>query len=89
MNQEDIRVAKYLDVKTKRFRFWLTLFDCRGGNQSSGKKGKRTLIQYLESFIGPLGQRWHFERIGEHVYTIKIDQEKDLLIFFLRFKLKN
>lgn len=89
MNQEDIRVVKYLDLKTKRFQYWLTLFDCRGGDYSSGKKGKRTLIKYIESLFGPLGQKWHFERIGEHVYTIKIDQERDLLIFLLKFKSKN
>ena len=89
MNQEDIRVIKYIDLDTKRFQFWLTLFDCRSGNQTSGKKGKRTLIKYLESLFGPLGQRWHFQRQTEQIYTVKLDQEKDLLIFLLKFKLKN
>ena len=89
MNQEDIRVIKYTDLGTKRFQYWLTLLDCRSGNQTSGKNGKRTLIKYLESLFGPLGQRWHFQRQNEQTYTVKLDQEKDLLIFLLKFKLKN
>jgi hypothetical protein len=89
MNQEDIKIIKYLDLGTKRFQYWLTLIDCRGGNQTSGKKGKKTLIKYLESLFGPMSGRWHFQRQDEHIYVIKLDQEKDLLIFLLKFKLKN
>jgi hypothetical protein len=89
MNQEDIKVIEYTNLNTKRFQYWLTFFDCRAGNQTSGKKGKKTLIKYLESLFGPLGQRWHFQRQSEQVYTVKLDQERDLLIFLLKFKSKN
>lgn len=85
MNLEDIRVIKYHSNLSKRFGHWIFILDRRPQNQSLGKKGKKSLIKYFESLFGILGVRWQYSK-SDYGFIIKLDEERDLLIFLLKFK---
>jgi hypothetical protein len=42
------------------------------------------LIRFLESSIGPLGERWQYTKYSSDLYEIKFNDEHDLLIFLLK-----
>jgi hypothetical protein len=85
MNLEDIRVIKYHSNLSKRFGHWVFILDRRPQYQSLGKKGKKSLIDYFESLFGTLGVRWQYSK-SDYGFIIKLNDERDLLIFLLKFK---
>ena len=85
MNLEDIRVIKYHSNLSKRFGHWVFILDRRPQYQSLGKKGKKSLVGYFESLFGTLGVRWQYSK-SDYGFIIKLNDERDLLIFLLKFK---
>lgn len=86
MNIDDVRIVQYHSNLSKRFGFWITLHDRRRQRNSVGKKGKKSLIQYFESFLGPLGSRWQYSNTKNNFLIVKLDKEADLILFLLKFK---
>ena len=85
MNSEDIRIIKHHKDLTKGHGHWIFFQDLRPFEQSKGKKGRKNLIKFIESILGPLDQRWRYQS-HHNVYIIQLEDEKDLLFFLLKFK---
>ena len=86
MNSDNIKIVNYYSLNTTRFGHWVRINDYRYGKDSEGRKGRKNFIKFLETFFGPIGQRWQYQKEDNHRYLIKFDQEKDLLFFLLKIK---
>lgn len=82
MKLDEFRIVNYKDVGTKKFSFWVLIKD-RG--KLEGKAARRSLIRFVESSLGPLGNRWQYEK-NQREIILKFDDERDLLIFLLKAK---
>ena len=86
MNQDDIRIIKYHSLPIKNFNHWVFFQDLRPSRDAKGRKGRKNLIRYLESILGPISQRWQYQHPSDHIYILQLVEEKDLLFFLLKFK---
>jgi hypothetical protein len=85
MNPDDFRIIKYHANLSRNFGYWVFVSDRRPQRESDGKRGRKRFIAYFESLFGPLGSRWNYSR-DFHGFIIKLNDEKDLLLFLLKFK---
>lgn len=83
MTLDDIRLISYGSVKTKRFSYWVKFRDRRN---ISGQKARRDFINFFNGCFGPLGSKWQYSKYSYDEITLKIEDEKDLLIFLLKLK---
>jgi hypothetical protein len=81
MTLEDIKIVSYNRTTAKRFGYWVRIKDYRRLN---GRMARLGLIRFLESTIGPLGERWQYTKYSSDLYEIKFNDEHDLLIFLLK-----
>jgi hypothetical protein len=86
VTNDDIKINHYSILKAKRFNHWVTIHDLRSSKNGSGKKGRKNFINFFQTILGPLGERWTFQKQDDFLYIIKIDNERDLLFFLLKFK---
>lgn len=84
MNLDDLRLIKYRSLDCKRFKHWVWIQDRRSG--SDNKKKRKILIRYIETILGKLSDRWHYHYSNQNIFIFKLDDEKDLMIFLLKFK---
>jgi hypothetical protein len=85
MTLDDLNFIKYKTLDCKRFSHWVWLQDRSSGINSKKKKRKK-LRSFIESIIDKLSGRWQYQECDNNVYIIKLDNEKDLLVFLLKFK---
>lgn len=81
MTLEDIKILDHKSTGARRFGHWIKIRDHR---QISGIAARKSFIKFFEQTLGPLGTRWQYERRGLGDYILKLNEEKDLLIFILR-----
>ena len=86
MTTDDIRVIRYHRGISNRFGHWIFFQDKRPARGTIGTRGRKNLIRYLESVFGPIGVKWNYEKIDQVIYILKLNDEKDLLIFLLKYK---
>lgn len=86
MTFDDIKLIEYKSTGARRFGYWVHFRDRRPRHKASGKKGKLSIIKFVEQNIGPLGQRWQYQRYDQTEYILKLDTEHDLLLLLLRFQ---
>jgi len=86
MNFDDVRLVKHQQTGAKRFGFWIHLRDKRPNRLSFGKFGKKTVRIFFEQSLGPMGEKWQYEKFGSEDYFLKLDNEKDFLFFLLRLQ---
>ena len=86
MNSDHIKVINYYSTKTKRFAHWVRIHDYRPSGSKSGRRGKKDFINFVSGLFGLLGERWTYQKESDHSILLKFDQERDLLIFLLKFK---
>jgi hypothetical protein len=85
MTFDDLHLAKYQTLDCKRFKHWVWLQD-RSSGLISARQKRKNLRKYIESIIGVLTARWQYQECDDHCYIIKLDDERDLVIFLLKFK---
>ena len=81
MTLNDIKIISYNQTTAKRFGYWVRIKDYR---KLEGRAARKGFIKFLESSLGPLGERWQYTRYTNGNYEIKFNDERDLLIFLLR-----
>lgn len=86
MITDDIRVIRYHRGISNRFGHWAFFQDKRPTSDTVGTRGRKNLIRYLESVFGPIGVKWNYQKIDHVRYILKLNDEKDLLIFLLKYK---
>lgn len=85
MNHTDLILLHYKSLECKRFNYWVWFRDLRSGRFSNTKK-RKTLIKFVETFLGPLSDRWQYEYGYNDTYIIKVTNEVDLTFLLLKFK---
>jgi hypothetical protein len=85
MTLDDLNLLRYKTLECKRFSHWVWLQDRSSGTTSTRQKRKK-LRFFIESIIGVLSGRWQYQECDNNVYIIKLNEEKDLLVFLLKFK---
>lgn len=84
MDFNDIKLIKHSDTSARQFGYWIHFRDRRDKSTSSGRKGRRDLIKFVESKIGPIGSRWQYQKLEQNDYILKLNSQQDFLIFLLR-----
>jgi hypothetical protein len=84
MNDDYIAVGKVIVNNCQRFRFWLMLRSER--TSIITKHDRKNFISFAESFLGPIGKRWQYQRYDIGRFILKIDNEQDAVFFLLKFK---
>jgi hypothetical protein len=83
MTLDDIKIISYNRTTAKRFGYWVRIKDYRKLDNRMARKG---FIRFIESSLGPLGERWQYTKYNNGTFEIKFDDERDLLIFLLKAK---
>lgn len=83
MTIDDIRLLKYGYVGAKRFGYWVHFRDRRN---LTGIKARKSLIKFFDSCFGSLGDKWQYTKTSADEYIIKVEDEKNLLIFLMKLK---
>lgn len=86
MTFDDVRLIKHQVTGARRFGYWVHFRDQRPSSNSNGRRGKLSIINFVESAFGPLGSRWQYQRFDTNNYILKLNNEQDLLMLILRFK---
>lgn len=86
MTFDDVKLIKHQSTGAKRFGYWVHFRDQRPSSQSQGIAGKKSIKKFLEISLGPMGQKWQYQKFNQFDYFIKLDNEKDLLFLILKFK---
>ena len=84
MSIDYLAVDKVIAHSCQRFRFWLML---RSEKTSIiTKQDRKNFLSFAESILGPIGQRWQYQRYDIGRFILKIDNEQDAVFFLLKFK---
>lgn len=86
MNFDDVKLIKHHYTGANRFGFWVHLRDRRPVALSSGRLGKKTIRKFIEQNLGPMGEKWQYEKFNTSDYFLKLNDEKDFLFFLLRLQ---
>lgn len=83
MTFDDVKLIKHQSTGAKRFGYWVQLRDRRPQGQALGVKGRKTMLKFFEQSLGPLGDKWHYQKDDQN-YIIKLNDDRDLLFLLLR-----
>lgn len=82
MTADEFKFIRYMNADTSRFSFWVIFKDNR--KHSYGKQGRKELISFFTDAIGPLGEKWQYEKTT-HTFCIKLDKEADATMILLKY----
>ena len=83
MTADEIKFIRYMNADTSRFSFWVIFQDLR--KHPYGIKGRKELISFFTEYLGPLGDRWHYEKTTTTV-AVKLNDPSDATLFVLKFQ---
>lgn len=83
MTLNDIKIIGYKNLSVKRFGYWVEI---KNYNRLEGKRGRKEILNFFESFLGPLGIKWQYMKNDDSTFVLKLNDEKDLLLLLLRAK---
>lgn len=75
-----IDILWHKDTGAKRFNYWIGL---KYYEETSSRNLRKTIIKKLESFLGPVGTKWHYQ-LDHYQIILKLNDEKDFLFFLLK-----
>lgn len=82
MTTDDFKFIRYMNADTSRFSFWVIFKDNR--KHPYGMKGRKELIKFFTDVLGPLGEKWQYEKTS-HTFCIKLDRDIDATMFVLKY----
>ena len=80
--EKDYRVVRYHSTKAKKYSFWLTVSSI----EHCDRVARKTFIDFVENNLGPIGNRWQYQKISSTRFILKLCEEQDALLFLLKFK---
>lgn len=83
MTFDDVKLIKHKTTGARRFGYWVQLRDRRPIQESAGVKGRKKILGFFEQSLGPLGDKWQYQKYDQE-YIIKLNDERDLLFLLLR-----
>jgi hypothetical protein len=84
MTYDDIKLIDHKNTGAKQFGFWIKFRGLKSQSIYHGRKGRKDLISFFESKLGPLGSRWQYQKLDQNEFILKINSEKDFLILLLK-----
>jgi hypothetical protein len=81
MTADEIKFIKYMNADTSRFSFWVIFKDNR--KNPYGIKGRKELVSFFTQILGPLGERWQYEKNTQTV-SIKLNNASDATMIVLQ-----
>lgn len=85
MKTDEFKFIRYMNADTGRFSFWVIFQDLR--ISPYGKKGRKDLISFFTEILGPLGERWQYEKTT-NTFCIKLNNDIDATMMVLRYNKK-
>ncbi len=83
MTFDDVKLIKHRSTGARRFGYWVQIRDRRHISESTGVKGRKKMLKFFEQSLGPLGEKWQYQRYDSE-YILKLNDERDLLFLLLR-----
>jgi hypothetical protein len=80
--EKDYKVVRYHSTKAKKYSFWLTVSSI----EYCDRVARKTFIDFVENNLGPIGNRWQYQKISSTRFILKLCEEQDALLFLLKFK---
>lgn len=84
MSAESIRVEKFIKTNCKRYRYWLIFR--KPCNSLTTKQDRKTFIDFIQNILGPIGNKWQYQKQDFGNFILKIDSEQDALFLLLKYK---
>ena len=75
-----------MNAETRRFSFWLIFQDMRMWPMNEGHYAKKTLVEFFEGYLGPVGGRWQFDARDPKRIIVKADKDLDVTLLLLKFQ---
>lgn len=82
MTADEFKFIRYMNADTGRFSFWIIFQDLRRNHY--GKAGRKDLIKFFSEILGPLGDRWQYEKTHT-TFCIKLNNDIDATMMVLRY----
>jgi hypothetical protein len=79
MNFESIKLIWKKDLGTNRFSNWIYI-------RILTNVRKKELVKFLETNLGPLGEKWQYQILSGSELILKLNDDRDLLFFLLKLK---
>lgn len=83
MTFDDVKILWHRSTGARGFGYWIFL---RIHSSKHGKALRKGIINFFEQGLGPIGQRWQYQKCSDQEYILKLDNEKDFLFFLLKLK---
>lgn len=84
MNTANIYVTKFFTTNCRRYKYWLEFR--KHGNILTTKQDRKTFIEFIQNILGPIGQKWQYQKQDFGNFILKIDSEQDALFLLLKYK---
>jgi hypothetical protein len=81
MTFDDIRILTYKSTSAKRFGYWIFI---RDNSSKHGKAARKSVMTFFEQGLGPMGERWQYQKYNSCDYILKLNDERDFLFFMLK-----
>jgi hypothetical protein len=83
MTFDDIKILWHRSTGAQRFGYWIML---RSHNSKRGQAARKAIIAFFQAGLGPMGDRWQYQKCDESDYILKLNDERDFLFFLLKIK---
>ncbi len=85
MTFDDVKLIKHSDTGARRFGYWVQFRDRRPSSEALGVRGRKSMIKFFEESLGPMGQKWQYQK-HDSEYILHLNDQRDLLFLLLRIK---
>ncbi len=83
MTFEDIKILWHRSTGAQRFGYWIML---RNHSPKKGQAARKAIIAFFQAGLGPMGERWQYQKCNDSEYILKLNDERDFLFFLLKIK---
>lgn len=83
MTFNDIKILWHRSTDAQRFGYWIML---RNHSSKQGRAARKEIIAFFQAGLGPMGDRWQYQKCAESDYILKLNDERDFLFFLLKIK---
>jgi hypothetical protein len=83
MTFDDIKILWHRSTGAQRFGYWIML---RNHSPKQGRAARKAIITFFQAGLGPMGDRWQYQKCSSGDYILKLNDERDFLFFLLKIK---
>ena len=83
MTFDDIKILWHRSTSAQRFGYWIMI---RNHSPKKGQAARKGIIAFFQAGLGPMGERWQYQKCSSGDYILKLNDERDFLFFLLKIK---